>query len=114
MDTLSTILAVVLALVCVASAAADFKLVPQVVETIERLRLPRRIIPALGIAKVAGALGLVLGFWTDVLGSYAAICLFVYFLIATVLHLRVRDTMANTAPAAVLCLVSLATFLTGL
>ncbi len=114
MQTFSTILAVLLALICLATAAADFKLVPQVVETIERLKMPTRIIPALGIAKLAGALGLLVGIWLDALGSYAALCLSLYFLIATVLHLRARDSVANTAPAAVLLVVSLVTFLTSL
>lgn len=114
MQTFSTILAVLLALICLAAAAADFKLVPQVVETIERLRMPTRIIPALGVAKAAGAAGLLIGIWLDALGTYAALCLSLYFLIATVLHLRVRDTPANTAPAAVLFIISVVTFLTGL
>jgi hypothetical protein len=48
------------------------------------------------------------------LGSYAAFCLSVYFLLATVLHLRARDAAANTAPAAVLMVVALLTFVTSL
>jgi hypothetical protein len=113
-QTLSTILAVVVALACLAAAAADFKVLPQIVETMERLRMPTRAIPALGVVKVAGALGLLIGIWLDALGSYAALCLSLYFLIATVLHLRVRDTLANTAPAALLFVLSLVTFITGL
>lgn len=114
MDAFSTTLAVILAIICVASAVADFRLLPQVVETVARLRMPTRIIPALGMMKVAGAFGLLIGIWVEVLGSYAALCLSLYFLIATALHLRVRDTPAATAPAAVLFTVSLVTFLTGL
>jgi hypothetical protein len=56
----------------------------------------------------------VIGFSNDALGSYAAFCLSVYFLLATVLHLRARDAAANTAPAAVLMVVALLTFVTGL
>ena len=114
MQTLSTVLAVLLALICLATAVADFKLLPQIVETMERLKMPTRIIPALGLIKVAGALGLLIGIWMDALGSYAALCFSLYFLIATVLHLRLRDSLANTAPAALLFVVSLVTFLTGL
>ncbi|MEY4230342.1 MAG: hypothetical protein RLZZ362_1191 [Actinomycetota bacterium] len=113
MDVLSTTLAVVIALVCLATAAADFKVLPQIVETMERLRMPIRIIPALGAMKVAGALGLLMGFWIDALGSYAAFCLSIYFLIATGLHVRVRDGAAHTAPAAVLFVLSVVTFITS-
>jgi uncharacterized membrane protein YphA (DoxX/SURF4 family) len=110
----NVVLSILLASVCLASAVADFKLLPRIVESMQRLRMPTRIIPALGIAKIAGALGLVIGFSNDALGSYAAFCLSVYFLLATVLHLRARDAAANTAPAAVLMVVALLTFVTSL
>ena len=113
MDVVSTTLAVIVALVCLVSAAADFKVLPQVVETMERLRVPTRLIPALGVAKVAGALGLLMGIWIDALGSYAAFCLSLYFLIAIGLHVRVRDAAALTAPAAVLFVLSVVTFITS-
>jgi hypothetical protein len=38
----------------------------------------------------------------------------VYFVLATWCHVRVRDTAANTIPALVLCLVSIATLLTSI
>ncbi|MEY2610020.1 MAG: hypothetical protein RLZZ128_669, partial [Actinomycetota bacterium] len=50
----------------------------------QRLRMPTRIIPALGITKVAGALGLLVGLSNDALGTYAAVCLTVYFFLATI------------------------------
>ncbi|MBM3828485.1 MAG: DoxX family protein [Actinobacteria bacterium] len=114
MDVTNVILSVLLALVCVGSAVADFKLMPQIVESMQRLRMPTRVIPALGIAKVAGALGLVVGFSNGALGSYAALCLSLYFFLATALHLRAHDTLANTAPAAVLLVVAVLTFVTSL
>ncbi|MEX0847149.1 MAG: DoxX family protein [Ilumatobacteraceae bacterium] len=113
MDVLSTTFAVVTALVCLVTAAADFKVLPQTLETMERLRMPIRIIPALGAMKVAGALGLLIGIWIDALGSCAAFCLSLYFLIATGLHLRARDTAARTAPAVVLFVLSVVTFITS-
>ena len=111
---MNVVSSVLLALVCVASAVADFKLLPRIVESMQRLRVPTRVIPALGIAKVAGALGLLIGFSNDSLGTYAALCLSVYFFLATALHLRARDTPANTAPAAVLMVVAVLTLVTGL
>ena len=110
----NVVLSILLAAVCLASAVADFKLLPQIVESMQRLRMPTRIIPALGITKVAGALGLLVGLSNDALGTYAAVCLTVYFFLATILHLRVRDTAANTAPAAALMVVALLSFITSL
>lgn len=114
MDTLSVVLAVILAIVCAVSAVADFKSIPQVLQTMERLRLPLRIIPALGVAKLAGALGLVVGLSVNALLVYSAICLTVYFALATWFHLRVKDDLVETAPAATLSIVSLATLLTAI
>ncbi len=114
MSLVSHILSVVLALVCIASAYADLKMMPQIVEIMTKLKMPTRIIPALGIAKIAGAAGLMVGFSDDNLRIYAAFCLAVYFVLATWFHVRVRDTTANTIPALVLCLVSIATLLTSI
>ena len=113
-DIANVVLSILLALVCLASAVSDFKLLPQIVESMQRLRMPTRIIPALGVTKVAGALGLLVGLSNDALGTYAAACLTVYFFLATILHLRVRDTAANTAPAAALMVVALLSFITSL
>ena len=114
MSLASHILSVVLALVCIASAYADLKMMPQIVESMTKLKMPTRIIPALGIAKIAGAAGLLIGFSNNNLRIYAAFCLAMYFLLATWFHVRVRDTVANTIPALVLCLVSVATLLTSI
>ena len=114
MSLASNILSVLLALVCVASAYADLKMMPQIVESMTKLKMPTRIIPALGIAKIAGAAGLMVGFSDNNLRIYAAFCLAVYFVLATWCHVRVRDTAANTIPALVLCLVSIATLLTSI
>jgi hypothetical protein len=114
MSLASHILSVVLALVCIASAYADLKMMPQIVESMTKLKMPIRVIPALGIAKIAGAAGLTVGFSNNNLRIYAAFCLAVYFLLATWFHVRVRDTAANTIPALVLCLVSVATLLTSI
>ena len=65
MSLASHILSVVLALVCIASAYADLKMMPQIVESMTKLKMPTRIIPALGIAKIAGAAGLLSGLTTS-------------------------------------------------
>lgn len=114
MDTLSVVLAVVLAIICAVSSVADFKTIPQVIQTMERLKLPLRIIPVLGVAKLAGAIGLMIGLSVDALLVYSAVCLTVYFALATWFHLRVNDDLVETAPAATLSVVSLATLLTAI
>ena len=114
MSLASNILSVLLALVCVASAYTDLTMMPQIVESMTKLKMPIRIIPALGIAKLAGAAGLMIGFSNDNLRIYAAFCLAVYFVLATWCHVRVRDTAANTIPALTLCLVSIATLLVSI
>ena len=114
MSLASHILSVVLALVCVASAYADLMMMPQIVESMKTLKMPIRIIPALGFAKLAGAAGLLIGFSNENLRIYAAFCLAVYFVLATWCHVRVRDTTANTIPALALCLVSIATLLVSI
>ena len=114
MSLASNILSVLLALVCVASAYTDLTMMPQIVESMTKLKMPTRIIPALGLAKIAGAAGLLIGFSNNNLRIYAAFCLAVYFVLATWCHVRVRDTAANTIPALTLCLVSIATLLTSI
>jgi len=114
MDLSSHILSILLAAICLASAYADFTLKPQVVESLTHLKVPLRIMPALGLAKIAGALGLLIGFSNEGLRVYAALCLSIYFLLAIWFHLRVRDTLKGTAPAMVLCVLSIATLITSL
>ncbi|KGA13425.1 hypothetical protein GM51_19790 [freshwater metagenome] len=114
MSLASNVLSVVLALVCIASAYTDLTMMPQIVDSMKNLKMPIRIIPALGIAKLAGAAGLMVGFNNNNLRIYAAFCLAVYFVLATWCHVRVRDTTSNTIPALALCLVSIATLLTSI
>ena len=114
MSLASNVLSVLLALVCVASAYADLTMMQQIVESMKTLKMPIRIIPALGVAKLAGAAGLMIGFSNDNLRIYAAFCLAVYFVLATWCHVRVHDTTANTIPALTLCMLSIATLLTSI
>lgn len=109
-----TILSILLAAVCLVSSIADFALVPRIVATVRRLGLPERIVPVLGVAKAAGGIGLLVGLANDDLQIFTALCLTAYFFLATVLHLRVKDPVADTAPAGVLFVVALATFVTAL
>lgn len=114
MSTVNAVLSIVLALLCATSALADFRLIPQIVQTMERLRMPTRIIPALGVAKAAGAAGLLLGLAIERVGTFVAVCLVVYFVLAVGAHLRVKDAATETIPALVMLGLSAATLVTSL
>lgn len=107
MDIIALVLSILLILACWASAVADFRRVPQVMETLQRLGVPMRMVPVLGVAKVAGGLGLLIGQWNDALLTFTAICLTAYFGAATLMHLRAKDSIQQSGPAAFLMVVSL-------
>jgi hypothetical protein len=103
---LSIIISVLLILVCWGTAIADFVRAPQVVETMERLGVSLRLMPFLGVLKGVGGIGLILGQWNEPLLVVTAICLALYFAIATVIHIRVKDAVSGTAPAVGLLVLS--------
>jgi hypothetical protein len=113
-NTANVVLSIVLAVLCLTSALADFRLVPQVVQAVERLGFPTRIVPALGLAKAVAAVGLLIGLGLDRLGTFTALCLSLYFVVAVGAHLRVRDAASETLPALVMLGLSVATFLTSI
>ncbi|RDI46379.1 DoxX family protein [Nocardia mexicana] len=73
-----------------------------VVEPLEHYGVPRSWWTPLGIAKGAGALGLVVGFVLPVIGVAAAVCLVLYFLGATATALRARSYKTVAGPLAYL------------
>jgi DoxX-like family len=105
------VVVVLLTLVCVGSSIADVLKVPQVVESLDRLKVPMVTRPALPIMKTAGAIGLLVGLRSVPLGAFSGICLAAYFGMATQYHLRAKDKLADTAPAMVLCVLSVAAVL---
>ncbi|MFM7872018.1 MAG: DoxX family protein [Actinomycetota bacterium] len=107
MNIVALVLSILLIAACWATAAADFRRVPQVVEMLQRLGVPMRMVPVLGVAKAAGGLGLLIGQWNDGLLVFTAICLTAYFAAATLMHLRAKDSAQHTSLAAVLMVVSL-------
>jgi hypothetical protein len=106
MSVAVAVLGVLLAVVCVASALADFRGVPQVLETLARLGVPSDKARTLGAIKLLAAVGLAAGFAVRGLHVATGFALFLYFAIATVAHVRVRDGARNSAPAFVLCALS--------
>lgn len=106
MNTFASVLAAALGVVCVASAFADFRGVPQVLETVSRLGVPADKVRLLGFVKLAAAAGLAAGFVVRGLHVATGSALFLYFAIATTAHVRVRDGVRNALPAFVLCALS--------
>ena len=114
MSGVSIILSILLALVMLASAAMDFRGAPQVIDLVERMgRLPG-FERTLGLIKILGALGLLLGLAIPTLGILAALGLTIYFALAVRIHSRLGDSTAETAPAIGLFAVSALTLLTRL
>jgi hypothetical protein len=113
MDLIHSVLSIALAVVCVLAAAGDFTGQPSIVEAMGRLGVTR-LLPILVAAKMLGAVGLLVGLAAPQVGVVAAAGLTAYFLVAIGAHLRVRDSVADSAAAVVLAVVSAATLATGL
>lgn len=99
MTFVSYLLAVVLIVLCALSALMDFVRPPQIVQTMSRLKIPAKAIPALGGIKLVLCLGLAIGFSSVRVGQLAGIGLCIYFAVATTTHTRVKDPFKDTLPA---------------
>lgn len=104
MNIVALVLAVVLVIVCVASAITDFRSDPKVLAVTDRLEIPRSAVRSLGLVKIMLAVGLVIGMVAEAVAFVVGVAITFYFLFAVVAHVRVKDSTANIAPAFV-CLV---------
>jgi hypothetical protein len=85
---------VVIALAAVAntfSATCDFVRYEQVAVGMRQVGVPESWMTMLGVCKVAGAFGLVLGFAVPAIGAAAAAGLVLFFVAAILTHLRACD-----------------------
>jgi len=112
MGFVSTVLAVILIVVCIGSAVMDFRKPEKLVEEMKKLKVPVERLPLLGAIKILGAVGLAAGFSSVQLGESAGVGLTMYFAVATVTHTRVKDSAKETAPAFILFVVSVLYVLT--
>jgi uncharacterized membrane protein YphA (DoxX/SURF4 family) len=104
------IVTVLLAVICLNSAAMKLRKNEQVLATIHgTVGVPLRHLPVLAGLEIAGAVGILIGLWLEPLGIAAAIGLVAYFLGAVIGHLRVRDTknLAMPLPPLVLAIAVL-------
>ena len=103
-----------LALVALASSVMDFQGNPQVLELMERLGQRPGFERFLGLVKIIGALGLLVGLFEDWIGILAAAGFTLYFLLAMGAHRRIQDAPKDMAPAIGLFVLSAACLVTGL
>ena len=99
MNTMTTIMALVLAAIAIVSAMGKLKKMPQVIESMTHVGVKPNQIPVLAYLEIAGALGLLIGIAVPLLGLVSAVALMLYFLGAVVAHIRVKDKFKDFGPA---------------
>ena len=114
MSGVSVFLSLVLAIVMLGSAAMDFRGAQQIIDLVARMGRYPGFERTLGLIKIVGALGLLIGLAMPTLGILAALGLTIYFALAVRIHSRLGDTTAETAPAIGLFALSALTLLTRL
>lgn len=112
MSGISVFLSMVLAIVMLGSAAMDFRGAPQIIDLVARMGRFQGFERTLGLIKILGALGLLIGLAMPTLGILAALGLTTYFALAVRVHSRLGDTTSETAPALGLFTLSALTLLT--
>ncbi|MFF7008794.1 DoxX family protein [Streptomyces fimicarius] len=100
------VVGVLLALVIGASAVLTFLRNEAITASMGKVGVPDTWLPRLASLKAAGALGLLIGLGVPLIGSAAAIGVFLYFIGAVVAHVRAKDY--EIAPAVALALLAAA------
>jgi uncharacterized membrane protein YphA (DoxX/SURF4 family) len=112
MDIAYLVVTILLAAMAVFSGIGKFRGDPHQLRVVhETVGVPLQYFPLLAACEFAGALGLVLGIWWPIFGMAAAIGLILYFVGATVSHLRVSD-IKGVGPAAFMLVVATAALAT--
>jgi hypothetical protein len=104
MAVVSGLLAALLAL----SAIRKLSHAPDVVESYARAGVPEDRLNLLAVVLLAGAAGLILGLWFELLGIAASAALVVYFLVACSFHVRNGDAAHLPTPLLMLGLAGAA------
>lgn len=95
-----------LVVVSVGSSIADWKKNPRIMQSMDRMKVPVAVIPALPLFKMVGATGILLGLWSKPLGVAAGIGLVLYFIGAVYFHLRAKDPVKESGPAFLMLLIA--------
>jgi uncharacterized membrane protein YphA (DoxX/SURF4 family) len=99
---------ILLAAIVTFSGIGKIRRDPRIVQVIhEVIGVPLKYFPLLAACEFAGALGVVLGIWWPILGVVAAVGLVIYFVGASVSHLRVGD-VKGIGPAAFILVLAAA------
>ena len=102
------VITILLAAIVTFSGIGKIRHDPRIVQVIhELIGVPLKYFPLLAACEFAGALGVVLGIWWPLLGVAAGIGLVIYFVGASVSHLRVGD-VKGIGPAAFMLVVAAA------
>jgi DoxX-like protein len=106
MHTAHLFITILFAAMVTFSAVAKVRRDPKVVHVIhEVVGVPLERFPLLAVCEFAGALGLVLGIWLPWAGLAAGVGLVIYFVVAVMSHLRVRD-IKGIGPAVFMLVVA--------
>jgi hypothetical protein len=114
MSSAAVFFSVVTALVMLASGAYDFTMPQKVLNLVDRLGHRPNFVRTLGLLKVLGGLGLLVGLVFGVIGVLAALGLVAYFILAIRAHAKLGDSGAETLPAAAMFILSALTLITNL
>ena len=106
MGIASKFLQFLLIVACVGSAVGDIRKPQSLLDSMAILKIPVEKLSILGVIKIIAAAGLIVGFSSVRLAEFTGLCLAFYFAVATGSHVRVKDTMKNTAPAFALLVAS--------
>ena len=99
MNSITTIVAVVLAAIAIVSAMGKLRKMPQVIESMSHVGVKPNQIPLLAYLEILGAVGLLIGIAVPLFGLVSAVALMLYFLGAVAAHLRIKDKFKDFGPA---------------
>lgn len=78
------------------------------VEMYETLKLPQWFRVVTGLVQLAGAAGLIIGYWYPEVAAWAGIWIGITMLVACLSHLRVKHPVGQAIPALVVTLIAAA------
>lgn len=113
-NIVAIIVGLIVSVMCLGSAIADFKKNPQIVASLTHLGVNTDRMSTLGALKLLGVIGVIIGFWVTAIGVAAGIGLALYFVGAIAFHVRAKDNAKNTFPALLLLILAVLYTLTTL
>jgi hypothetical protein len=81
------------------------------VEMFDSLKLPQWFRVVTGLVQLAGAVGLVIGYWHLAAATWAGIWIGITMLVACLLHLRIKQSPVQAMPSLIITLIAAALLL---